>query len=322
MKVKVASLCPTLCNPMDCTVHGILQARILEWGAFPFSRGSSQPRDQTQVSRPEGGFFTSWATREAQEYWSGTFVSKVTSLLFNMLPRSVIAFIPRSKGLLISWLQSTSAVILEPKKIKSVTVSTFPPPICHEMMVLYALILVFWMLISSQLFHSPLSLSSRGSLVPLSFSIKPAQMTAKLKLTHYRDFWSDFAVVWSSYLKLLIFVVQAVKHLPAMQEPQESQVQSLSREDLLEEKMLTHYSILAWRVPWTEDLVGIQSMGSQKVGQAWSELAQLSLWEKVGFSYTKGLKGGKTVVVSKILTFKKLKGSKLGWNGGKEYSFT
>ena len=52
-------------------VHGILQARILEWGAFPFARGSSQPRDQTQVSHIAGGFFTSWTTREAQEYWSG-----------------------------------------------------------------------------------------------------------------------------------------------------------------------------------------------------------------------------------------------------------
>ena len=52
-----------LCNLMDYTVHGILQARILEWVAFPFSRGSSQPRDRTQVSRTAGGFFTSWATR-------------------------------------------------------------------------------------------------------------------------------------------------------------------------------------------------------------------------------------------------------------------
>ena len=51
--------------------HGIAQARTLEWGAFPFSRGSSQPRDRTQVSCIAGGFFTSWATREAQEYWSG-----------------------------------------------------------------------------------------------------------------------------------------------------------------------------------------------------------------------------------------------------------
>ena len=62
------------------------------------------------------------------------FVSKVMSLLFNMLSRLVIAFLERSKCLLISWLQSPSAVILEPKKIKSVTVSTVSPSICHEVM--------------------------------------------------------------------------------------------------------------------------------------------------------------------------------------------
>ena len=70
-KVKVAQLCPTLCDPMGYTVHGILQGRMLEWVAFPFSRGSSQTRDWTQVSCIAGGFFTSWATREAQEIWSG-----------------------------------------------------------------------------------------------------------------------------------------------------------------------------------------------------------------------------------------------------------
>ena len=70
-EVKAAQSCPTLCDPMDYTVHRILQARILEWVVIPFSRGSSQPRDQTQVSRIADGFFTSWATREVQEYWSG-----------------------------------------------------------------------------------------------------------------------------------------------------------------------------------------------------------------------------------------------------------
>ena len=55
-----------LCNFMDFTVHGILQARILEWVAFPLSRGFSQPRDRTRVSRIAGGFFTNWATQEAQ----------------------------------------------------------------------------------------------------------------------------------------------------------------------------------------------------------------------------------------------------------------
>ena len=70
VKVKVAQSCLTLCESMDL-VHGILQARMLEWVAFPFSRGSSQPRDQTQVSHIAGRFFTSWARREAKEYWSG-----------------------------------------------------------------------------------------------------------------------------------------------------------------------------------------------------------------------------------------------------------
>ena len=59
LKVKVTHSCPTLCDPMDYIVRGILQARILEWAAFPFSRGSSQPRDRTQVSCIAGGSFTS-----------------------------------------------------------------------------------------------------------------------------------------------------------------------------------------------------------------------------------------------------------------------
>ena len=71
-----------------------------------------------------------------------TFVSKVMSLLFNMLSRFVIAFLPRSKHLLISWLQSPSAVILEPKKIKFVTVSIVSLSICHEVMGPDAMILV------------------------------------------------------------------------------------------------------------------------------------------------------------------------------------
>jgi len=75
-----------------------------------------------------------------------TFVDKVMSQVFNMLSRFVIAFLPRSKCLLISWLQSPSAVILKPKQIKSVTASIASPFICHEVMRLGAMILVFWML--------------------------------------------------------------------------------------------------------------------------------------------------------------------------------
>ena len=72
-----------------------------------------------------------------------TFVGKEMSLLFNILSRLVIAFLPTRKRLLISWLQSPSAVILEPKKIKSLTVSTVSPSICHEVMGPDATILVF-----------------------------------------------------------------------------------------------------------------------------------------------------------------------------------
>ena len=76
----VTQSCPTLSNPMACSppgssIHGILQARTLEWVAISFSRRSSQPRDQTQDSHIAGRFFTSWAIRDAQECWSGYPVS-------------------------------------------------------------------------------------------------------------------------------------------------------------------------------------------------------------------------------------------------------
>ena len=93
-----------------------------------------------------------------------TFVSKVMSLLFNMLSRLIVAFLPRIKCLLISWLQSPSAVILDPKKIKSVTVSIVSPSISHEVMGPDAMILVFWMLSFKPTFSLSFSLSSRGSL--------------------------------------------------------------------------------------------------------------------------------------------------------------
>ena len=98
-----------------------------------------------------------------------TFVNKVMSFAFNALTMLVIAFLPRNKCLLISWLQSPSTVILEPKKIKSVAASTFSPSTCHEVMGLYVMILVFLMLS----FKPAFSLSSfnliRVSSVPLHF---------------------------------------------------------------------------------------------------------------------------------------------------------
>ena len=83
VKMKVAQSCPTLCNLMDYTLHGLLQPRILECIAVPFSRGSSQPRDQTQVSCTAGWLFPSWATREGQVVDSqGQLLPQITDHLY------------------------------------------------------------------------------------------------------------------------------------------------------------------------------------------------------------------------------------------------
>ena len=117
---KSLQLCPTLCDPIDGSppgpaVPGILQARVLEWVAIAFSIA---------------------LTRQ-------TFIRKIMSLLFNMLSRLAITFLPRSKRLLISWLQSPSAVIQEPTTIKSATVSTVSPSISYEVMGPDAMIFIF-----------------------------------------------------------------------------------------------------------------------------------------------------------------------------------
>ena len=111
-----------------------------------------------------------------------TFVGKAKSLLFNILSRLVIAFLPRSKSLLISWLQSPSAVILEPKKIKFYTVFIVSPSICHEVVGLDGMILVIWML-----------------------SFKPAFLLSSFACIK-RLFSSAIRVVSSAYLRLLIFL--------------------------------------------------------------------------------------------------------------------
>ena len=116
-----------------------------------------------------------------------TLVGKVMSLLLNMLSRLLITFLPRSKRLLISWLQSPSAVILEPRKIKSVIVSIVSPSICYEVMGLDAMIFVFWML-----------------------SFKPT--FSHSSFTFIKSFFSSSSlsairVVSSAYLRLLIFLL-------------------------------------------------------------------------------------------------------------------
>ena len=116
-----------------------------------------------------------------------TFVIKAMSLLFNIWSRSVIAFLPGSKCLLISWLHSPSAVILEPPKIKSLTVSTVSPSICHEVMGPDAMILVFWILSFKPTFPLP------------SFTF--------IKRLFSSSSFSAIRVVLSAYLRLLLFLL-------------------------------------------------------------------------------------------------------------------
>ena len=117
-----------------------------------------------------------------------TYVSKVMSLLFNMLYRFFIPFLPRSKHLLVSWLQSQTAVILEPKKIKSVTVSSVSPSVCHEVLGPNAMILVFWMLSFK-----------------LAFSLSSFTFIKRL----FSSSLSAIRVVSSACLRLLIFLWQS-----------------------------------------------------------------------------------------------------------------
>ena len=128
-----------------------------------------------------------WLLEKPWLWLDKSFVSKAIALLFNMLSRFVIAYLPRGKCLLISWLQSPSAVILEPRKMKSVTVSIVSPFICHEVMELYAMVFVFWMLTFKPAFS-------------LSFTF--------IKRLYNSSSLSAIRVVSSSCLRLLIFLLE------------------------------------------------------------------------------------------------------------------
>ena len=134
-----------------------------------------------QLSHP---YMTTWKTIALTRQ---TFVGEVMSLLFNTLSRLVITFLPRGKNLLISWWQSPSALILEPQKIKSLTVSIVSPSICHEVMGQDTMILVFWML----------------SLKP-TFSLSSFTFIKRL----FSSSLSSVRVVSSAYLRLLIFLLE------------------------------------------------------------------------------------------------------------------
>ena len=154
------------------------------------------------------------------------------SLLFNMLSRLVITFLPRSKHLLISWLQSPSAVILEPQKIKSATVSTVSPSICHEVMGPDAMILVFWMLSFKPTFS-------------LSFFTFIKRLFSSSSLPAIR-------VVSSVYLRLLIFLPELL--IPACASSRQACYMIYSAYKLNKEGD----NIQPWRTPlliWNQSVV-------------------------------------------------------------------
>ena len=147
---KYWSFCFSI-SPFD-EYSGLISLRIDLFDLLA-SKGLSRVFSYTTVRRHQFFstqlFFYGPALTSIHDYWKNhsltiqTFVGKVMSLLFNSLSRFVITFLPRSKRLLISWLQSTSVVILELKKIKSITVSIVSPSICHEGMGLDAMIFIF-----------------------------------------------------------------------------------------------------------------------------------------------------------------------------------
>ena len=157
----------------------VLPMNTQDWSPLGELVGSPCSPRASQVSSPTLqfksinssvlSFLYSLTLTSMHDYWKNhrfdymNLCQQKMSLLFNTLSRFVIALLPRSKHLIISWLQSPSAVILEPKKIKSVTVSNFSPSIYHLVMGLDAMIFVFWMLSFKPAFHSPLSPSSRDS---------------------------------------------------------------------------------------------------------------------------------------------------------------
>ena len=209
-KWKLLKSCLTLCDPMDCIVPGILQARKLEWVAFSFSRGSSQPRDWTQVSCIAGGFFTSSATREAREYWSGEPIPSPADL-----PDPGIE--PGSPAL--------------------------------------------------QVDSSPTELWEESHRTPVKAEI-------------------ELSVLRLSLVPIHICMYQTVKNLPAMQE---NWVWSLSREDPLEKGMATRSSILAWKIPWTEELAG--SKGSPWFRHDWVTNTYISTYIYVDMCFPCGARG-------------------------------
>ena len=227
-----------------------------------------------------------------------TFVGKIMSLLLNMLSRLVITFLPRSTCLLISWLQSPSAVILEPRRIKSDTVSTVSPSISH---------VTQWLLNknpfnewSKQMCNLTKPRKKMKNYLETGRPERQVLLVSKHEVIEawnrreesglkekktWRNLWVGGLRVtkgkrvgviknhqihrdnWVTesrkiLITMALLVAQMVKTLLAMWENQDW---SLGQKDPMEKDLATHFSILAWRIPWTDEHARLPSMGWQRV---------------------------------------------------------
>ena len=221
-------------------------------------------------SWPNSHLYVTTGNTIALTIWTD-FEGRLMSLLFNMLSWFAIAFLPRGKTLLISWLQSPSTVLLKPVKMKLVTASTFPSSSCQGVMGPIAIILVFTGAspIAQLVKNLPANAGDPSSIPGLERSAQegrklliPILEPGKLhrlyihgfakRQTGLNEFHFQF---WAS------LVAQLVKKPPAIWE---TWVWSLGWEDPLEKVKAIHSSILAWRIPRA-----VSSMGTQRVGEDW-----------------------------------------------------
>ena len=186
----VTKTCPSLATPWNVACQAPLSMGFSRqyWSGLPFPSAGNLPdtgiKPRSPASQVDSLRTELWEENHISDYTDLCWQSNVSAL--NMLYTFVIAFLPRSKCFLTSWLQSQSAVILEPKKIKAVTVSIVSPSICHEVMGLDAMNLIFWML----------SFNPAFSLSFFTF----------IKSLFSSSLLSTIRVVSSAYLRLLIFL--------------------------------------------------------------------------------------------------------------------
>ena len=248
--VLVTQSCPTLCNPMDCSlpgssVHEIFQARILEWVAISFSRGSSQPKDRTRISCTIGEFFTDWATREA-----------LNQLVFH-IPRVLV--IGSGMGVWdLNWPHCTKRKDNQGEGYFSSLLAIFRQLLLTTLLAAFGKVSLSMKLrhLGGQIWETKdlrqpkkkpwnSQVSFPGRRQRRSFLDDSGKVSVKLVQSHHCCSKSvtrfrSMNICW------VLTVAQRVKPLPAMR------VRSLGQEDPLVKEVATHSGTLAWKILWTE----------------------------------------------------------------------